>query len=182
MNQGLIPSRYAKALIEYAAEKGEEKRLFDFMKTLAASFEAQPGLMKVMANPFVAPADKEKLLMTAAGAVNDASDGVFTRFTRLLTANNRLDLSRDIALAYMKQYRRDHAIRLVTVTSAAPLEKTEEERLKKIIAGHLGGDTMEYRNSVDPDLIGGFVITIDNEKLDASVANELKQLRLKLLN
>ncbi len=181
MNQGLIPSRYAKALYEYASEKDADKRVFDLMKTLSASFEAEPQLIKVMANPFIAPADKVKLIATAAG-VADSDDDVFSRFLSLLTDNNRLDLTRDIALAYMKLYRANHSIRLVTVTSAAPLDKTEEERLKKIIASHLDGATMEYTTAVDPDLIGGFVVTVDNEKLDASVANELKQLRLKLLN
>ncbi|MDE5725607.1 MAG: ATP synthase F1 subunit delta [Duncaniella sp.] len=181
MNQGLIPSRYAKALYEYASEQGADKRVFDLMKTLSASFEAEPGLMKVMANPFIAPADKRKLLTSAAGADKN-SDSVYERFLSLLTDNNRLDLARDIALAYMKQYRTDHSIRLVTVTSASPLAKTDEERLKKLIASHLDGATMEYKSCVDPDLIGGFTVTVDNEKLDASVANELKQLRLKLLN
>lgn len=41
---------------------------------------------------------------------------------------------------------------------------------------------MEYHHRVDPSLIGGFTVTINNEKLDASVADELKQLRLKLLS
>lgn len=41
---------------------------------------------------------------------------------------------------------------------------------------------MEYSERVDPELIGGFVVNIDNERLDASVSNEFKQLRLKLLS
>lgn len=181
MNQGLIPSRYAKALLEFATEKGQDERMFDLMKALVASFESEPQLLKVMTNPFVASSDKVKLLLTAAGADKDTPE-VYSRFVKLLADNNRLDLVRDIALAYMKQYRAVHKIRLVTVTSATPLEKTEEERLKKIIAAHLDGASMEYKSAIDPDLIGGFVVTIDNERLDASVANELKQLRLKLLN
>ena len=36
--------------------------------------------------------------------------------------------------------------------------------------------------ATDPDIIGGFTVDIDNERLDASVKNELKQLRLKLLS
>ncbi len=40
---------------------------------------------------------------------------------------------------------------------------------------------MEYSSRVNPDLIGGFTVTIDNRKLDASVSNELKQLRVSLL-
>lgn len=82
----------------------------------------------------------------------------------------------------MKLYRSQHHIYLVTVTSAAPMAQAEEERLRKLILRHLDGGTMEYHHRVDPSLIGGFTVTINNEKLDASVADELKQLRLKLLS
>ena len=40
---------------------------------------------------------------------------------------------------------------------------------------------MEYSSVVDPSIIGGFTVAIDNDKLDASIANELKQLKLNLL-
>lgn len=105
-----------------------------------------------------------------------------TRFMELLADNNRLDMARDIALAYLKIYRREHNICLVTVTSAAPMAEAEEKRLKQLIQRHLGSAAMEYNHLINPDLIGGFQVSIDSEKLDASVANELKQLRLKLLN
>ena len=41
---------------------------------------------------------------------------------------------------------------------------------------------MDFSSSVNPDLIGGFVVNIDNERLDASLRNQLKELRLSLLN
>ena len=40
---------------------------------------------------------------------------------------------------------------------------------------------MEYSSKVDPSLIGGFTVDIDNERLNASVAHELKQLKLSLI-
>lgn len=181
MNQGLIPARYAKALFDYAAENGKDTALFDTMQTLAKSFELEPSLGKVMANPFVSPADKVGLLDTAAGP-GAKDEPVFQRFMKLLAQNGRIDAVREIALAYIGLYRRRHGIKLVTVTSAAPLDPADEARLKAIISSHLGGATMEYRTQVDPDLIGGFTVAIDNEKLDASVANELKQLRQHLLS
>ncbi len=180
MNQGLIPSRYAKALFEFASEKGADTRIYELMHTLESSFASETSMQQVVANPFIPAADKEKLLASAAGA--DKKDEVFERFMRLLADNNRLDAARDIALAYMKLYRSEHRIYLVTVTSAAPMGAAEEDRLKSLIERHLGGATMEYHHRVDPDLIGGFTVTINNEKLDASVADELKQLRLKLLS
>lgn len=180
MNQGLIPNRYAKALFEFAAETGSDKTAFDCMQRLAAAFAAEPQLDKTMSNPFVSRADKSKLIATAAGAT--AGDKVFDGFIRLLADNNRLDMTRDIALAYLRIYRSEHNIRLVTVTSAAPMDPADEERLRELVKRHLGSATMEYNHSINPDLIGGFTVTIDNERLDASVANELKQLRRTLLS
>ena len=180
MNQGLIPSRYAKALFEFASEKKADRRIYDLMHALESSFASEPSLQQAVANPFIPAADKMKLLTTAAGA--SGNDEVYARFLQLLADNNRLDAARDIALAYMKLYRSQHHIYLVTVTSAAPMAQAEEERLRKLILRHLDGGTMEYHHRVDPSLIGGFTVTINNEKLDASVADELKQLRLKLLS
>ena len=39
---------------------------------------------------------------------------------------------------------------------------------------------MEFIATINPALLGGFVVNIDNERLDASIKNELEQLRLKL--
>ncbi len=180
MNQGLIPSRYAKALFEFASEKKADRRIYDLMHALESSFASEPSLQQAVGNPFIPAADKMKLLTTAAGA--SGNDEVYARFLQLLADNNRLDAARDIALAYMKLYRSQHHIYLVTVTSAAPMAQAEEERLRKLILRHLDGGPMEYHHRVDPSLIGGFTVTINNEKLDASVADELKQLRLKLLS
>lgn len=180
MNQGLIPSRYAKALFEFASEKQADQRIYDLMHNLESSFAAEPSLQQAVGNPFIPAADKMKLLTAAAGATEN--DDVYARFLQLLADNNRLDAAREIALAFMKIYRSEHHIYLVTVTSAAPMGEAEEERLRKLILRHLNGGTMEYHHRVDPSLIGGFTVTVNNEKLDASVADELKQLRLKLLS
>lgn len=180
MNQGLIPARYAKALYEYAAATGDDSKLFALMQTLSRTFASEPGLAKVMANPFVPSAEKVKLVTTAAGP--DAAGCLpFSRFMKLLVDNGRLDAVRDMALAYITLYRRAHNIRLVTVTSAAPLGVAEADRLRTLVQKHLGDATMEYHTAVDPDLIGGFTVSIDNEKLDASVAGELRQLRRSLI-
>ncbi|MDE7388267.1 MAG: F0F1 ATP synthase subunit delta, partial [Muribaculaceae bacterium] len=83
---------------------------------------------------------------------------------------------------YIALYRKANRIYRVTVTSAATLSDAESERIRQLVSGHLPADaTAEFTFSVDPELIGGFTVAIDNERLDASVANELKQLRLKLI-
>lgn len=179
MNEGLIPRRYAKALLKFAVEKKQDGRLYELMTALGHSFEEQPTLDATMANPFIAAEKKEQLLVTASGA--DKNDTAYLDFLKLLKQNNRLPMARQIALAYVDDYRKANNIYRVEVTSAAPLDGEEETRLKKLIESHLGGGTMEYSSKTDPDLIGGFTVNIGSEKLDASVRNELKQLQLRLL-
>jgi len=68
-----------------------------------------------------------------------------------------------------------------TVTSAAPLGADLLDRVKKVVEDHLHGASMEFRTDTDPALIGGFTVSIDNERLDASVERQLKELRQSLL-
>lgn len=179
MNEGLIPRRYAKALYKVAIDRDDSKALYATMKALLEAFGAEKNLSAVIANPFVSENDKRGLIMTAAGA--SERDVTFCDFIKLLARNRRTDIVADIARAYTDIYRRANNVYRVETVSAAPLSGTEDERIKNLILSHLNGGTMEYSNRTDPDIIGGFIINIDNERLDASIRNELKQLRLKLI-
>ncbi|MCM1336200.1 MAG: ATP synthase F1 subunit delta [Candidatus Amulumruptor caecigallinarius] len=180
MNEGLIPRRYAKALYKYALEKGRDKALYEMMERLAESYAREPALAKAMANPFVDPSQKLTLMLTACGAEKD--DAVLHRFFDLLSENHRIGLAGDIARAYGDIYREANNIHRVTITSAAPLDADTVKRIEQVVKRHIGGGTVDYTTAVNPDLIGGFTVNIDNDRLDASVATELKQMRLKLLS
>lgn len=180
MNEGLIPRRYAKALLEFASERSESERIYRLMHNLATSFVNEDRLQTAVSNPFVESVDKINLLTTAASA--QQKDKSFYEFMSLLATNKRLDMSRDIALAYLDIYRKANNIYLVEVVTATKLSENDESRLKSLIQTHLNGATMEYTQRVNEDLIGGFIINIGSERLDASISNELKQLRLKLIS
>ena len=157
------------------------------MGKLAANFASQPSLQEAMCNPFIKTEQKKQLILTAAGlgaTDSTTSDAASTLndFIALLDRNKRIAFFRDAVLAYIAIYRKACNISTVKVTSAAPLSPDASERLRKLIADHRQGATIEYSESVDPELLGGFIVTIDNERLDASIQNELKQLRLKLLS
>jgi F-type H+-transporting ATPase subunit delta len=181
MDQGLIPNRYAKALFKFALEKGQTPKIYELMKCLVKAFAEQPRLQAAVSNPYISADDKTRLLMTAATA-DATKDACFADFLALLHHNRRIDFVRQIALAYLDIYREANNIYVVKVTTAASLPAEELDRLRQLVVKHLNGASMEFSQDVDPELIGGFVITINSERLDASVSNELKQLRLKLLS
>lgn len=183
MDQGLIPRRYAKALYEVGEERNDNDALYAAMGRLAKAFADTPGLAGTVANPFVAKNDKASLLTTAAyGADNKNIDPVFNDFIKLLERNERLDLAREIAIAFVALYREKHSIFRVDIVSAATMADKERARLEKIIESHIGKGTFEYDYTVNPALIGGFMVTVNSERLDASVSSQLENLRLKLID
>ena len=180
MNEGLIPARYAKALYLVGKERNADKELYAVMKRLDSSFVEQPGLQATLSNPYVSDSDKESLLSVAAGVSDNSA--LFADFLKLLARNRRLDMAQGIAKAFIKLYREENGIYEVHVVSAAPLAPAEEARLKSLVQTHLKGGSMEYSSSVDPSLIGGFTVSVGNERIDASISNELKHLRLNLIS
>ena len=81
MNEGLIPSRYAKALHLYAEEAGKAAAVYEQTERLAAGYEAHPQMSRAVENPFLPLADKQQLLLVASGAEND---GCLDKFFKLV--------------------------------------------------------------------------------------------------
>ncbi len=64
------------------------------------------------------------------------------------------------------------------VTSALPLNKEEEEAVRRDILAKAGAKEVTFR--VDPSILGGLVIRVDDKVLDNSVAGKLEGLRQSL--
>ncbi len=178
MNEGLIPQRYAKALYKLAVERGNTEKVYLEMKTVANSFADNPGLQKILSNPYVKREDKAKLLISAAG---DSVEDDYRSFVELILNRKRADYAHLMALAYCDLYRKEHKIARVRIITATKLSDSMMQKLREVVEKAYPGMTLEFTYEVNPDLIGGFVIDVDGQRLNASISNEIEQLRLKLL-
>ena len=179
MNDGLIPSRYAKALYKLSIETGECDEIYEQMRALSGRNTAIDELKRVMRNPYIANEDKGRVMLLAAGAKPGSS---LEKFIMLIIRNNRAEFLRKIALSYVALYREKHNIAEVIVTTAAQLPEKEMQAIIDVVKKQLQGYTFEVVSEINPDLIGGFTVQVGDVILDASVKNELKNLRLKLLS
>ena len=178
MSNGLIPQRYAKALYKLTEEKGNTDAVYDEMKAVSAAFESNPELSRVMANPFVSRDDKAKLLETAAG---DKAEDDYRAFVKLILDHHREEYARLMAIAYRDLYRKNHGIASASLVTASPLGEAELSKIQGVVQREYPNLKLEWHVTVDPDIIGGFIVDVDGHRLDASVKNELEQLRQTLL-
>lgn len=178
MNDGLIPRRYALALFKYAKERNITEPVYDEMKQVIEAFRMYPELKKVMANPFVSREDKARLLAKAAG---DKLEDAYKAFIKLILNANREEYALQMAMAYRDIYRKENRSAQVEVTSAAPLDDEQKQKIENIVRNAYKDMTLEFFFRENPDIIGGFIIQVDSNRLDASVSNELQQIRKTLL-
>lgn len=177
MDIGTISTRYARALFSLALDKGQETRLYDDMKMLFASFTSEQELKAALNNPIVSDTDKMRLLTSAAGI--EVSE-LFTRFIGLVLQHRREGLLPLITLIYIHMYRKEKKIIRVEFDTAVPIDLATQTHLEQKLT-QTTGSSIEFSGILKPELLGGFVLRIGNERLDASYASQLRKIRSRLL-
>lgn len=178
MDIGIISARYARALFAYAKEQQTESRLYDDLKMLATSFEQVKELREALDNPVLSAQEKGTLIRSAAGG---SVCPAFERFLRLVLRHRRESLLHILCLIYISYYRKEKHINRIQVYTAVPLTAESRERLTRDILRMTGG-TLEFSEQVDPSLIGGIILRMNDRQIDASVASQLKRVKHFLMD
>lgn len=170
----MIARRYATALAGFAAANGEEHRVCEEARHMAAVYAAEPSLREALMSPVLSAAAKEALLRQAA-------DGELSRtlggFVSLVLRRRREKHLYFMLHSYVSLYKQRHGIVDATLTTAAPVADEEAERLAGLVLARAGGREVRMRREVDGSLIGGFVLRFDDSLVDASVSRQLDTLR-----
>jgi F-type H+-transporting ATPase subunit delta len=172
----MISTRYARAIYEYASEKGNEMDLQKEMLVLAESFAAYPALRKIMNDPTISSEQKVSILITASGIyIHETLKQVFL----MVVENGRAAYMENIALMYDELYRKAKGLVMAQLTMVEPAnEKIKETLIRMISEGT--AKKVEFRTKTDPDIIGGFILEIEDKRLDASVKEQLRIMSYKL--
>ena len=173
MNTGEIVSRYTKAFLEFVGDAPDADPVFNEVMTLVKAMNAHPKLRQALSDPVACtPAAKMELLKAALGGNMDPR---LERFISMVIRNGRTPFLRMMLYTFLdKVFHRRKILRasLVTAVPSGALE----ERIRDVV-GNITGCSIMVETHVDPSLIGGFMLTIDDERIDASVKGQLDTLR-----
>ncbi len=172
MNNGKISIRYAKALLSSAKEAKVEDKVYSDMITLEGAFAQIDLLKQAMANPTLTKEEKIKLINTI---FNNKANKLTQGFINLVIENGREDYFYRIALSFQELYRKDKNIVVTHLTTAIELD---EPIIKKIVSSieKQENSKVELRTEINPDIIGGYIIDVENKRMDASIIRQLSKL------
>ncbi|WP_139957470.1 ATP synthase F1 subunit delta [Flavicella sediminum] len=170
--------RYGKAILSLAKESNKEEDVNKSMLLIAETIDESKELAAVLNSPVIKAEDKIKAL---TAIFSDTIDQITLGVISLLGENKRLPLLSLVAKQFSILFDHDKLVDVAKVTTAVPLTK---ELKAKVLAKieQLTGNKASVENEVNPDILGGFILRVGDIQYDASISNNLNELRRQFDN
>ena len=171
-----IAQVYARSLFEVAKESDKLDEIREELGQFADALSESRDLQTFLFSPYFSTPEKKEGL---AKAVTDA-DPVLLNFLGVLVDNHRTPALFRIRREFDRLWEEENRLLPVQVTSAIDLDEATVRSIGDRVSEQTGR-RVELTSKVDPDILGGLVLTVGNSILDASIRNRLDQIRRQVI-
>ncbi|MBT0669677.1 F0F1 ATP synthase subunit delta [Novosphingobium profundi] len=168
-----LQGRYASALFELASENGTVTTVESDLDKTGVAIAASEDLASLIRNPEVSRAATGKAVEAVADVLGLSP--LTKNFLGVLAENRRLAALPEIIRAFRAIAAAERGEATAEVTSAHALDETQVEQLRQKLEAREGRN-VKITTSVDPDLLGGLVVTIGSKRIDSSIRTRLNSL------
>lgn len=169
-----LASRYAKALLDLAKEQNAVDTVLQDIKILDSLCLQSLDFANMLRSPIITGDKKQDII----NAVLAGKIGVIVQgFVKLLVNKGRESNLPEIATAFITQYKEMKGIMTVKLTLAAPVNDEVKKSIIKRITGNVPDSQVEVKEVINPDIIGGFILQLEDKLIDASVRRDLNDVK-----
>ena len=173
MNGSRAAIRYANSLLQKAHDNGHAEVVFGDMQSVAETLASSHELQVALKSPIIKVEDKQAVLEQVFAKSTEDTLGLI----RVLAKNRRTDLLAHVAQAYISLHHEAQGVKSAKVVTAFALSADLEKQIRQKIEGLTGSKEVTLDLEIDPSIIGGFVLRIGDLQYNASVANQLGQIK-----
>jgi F-type H+-transporting ATPase subunit delta len=177
MSNQRVAYAYAKSLMELAIERGELEEVYQDFLYLATMAQSNRDLELVMRNPIIS-SEKKLSILKALYAERGATEATVA-FFEIICRKGRENVLADIAREFQSLYQIHKSIQVAEVTTTFPLDDTLRAEFSKIVRDISGMKEVKLTEKINKDLIGGFVLKVNDRQLDESLSSKLRELRVQ---
>ena len=172
-----VAAPYAQALLSIAQSKDSVDEISGNASDLLNLMKESKDLSDFLSNP-VASKDAKKGVLQQI--LKDNVNQQMRHFMLLLVDKGRIYLAEAILKEFQARVRELKKTVLAEVISAVELSDEQKETVRQKVQSMTDAQSVELETSLDPDLIGGVVIKIGSQVLDASIRGQLRRIGLQL--
>jgi F-type H+-transporting ATPase subunit delta len=174
-----LAARYAKSLIDLANERNQLEKVYQDMLYLQSLCKQSRDFLALMRSPVV-KADKKVAIVLAVtkGKISELTDA----FNKLMINKGREAYLPEISAAFVEQYNKQKGIHTVKLTTATPVTEEVKKQIVSQVQKQTNMNNIDLKTTVDEEIIGGFVLQIGDQLVDASIAYDLNKIKAQFMN
>ena len=173
MAEGKIAVRYARALFEAALDRGLLSKVRNDLESIIIVDSELPDFRDLLDSPVMGTSHKKDVFKLI---FKDRLEDLSLRFILLMVDNNREAFLPAVCRVFIDLYKKEKGIKSAKVITAGSLHEKTAGRIKASLEEYFKC-TIELGTSIKPELIGGFILRVEDQQLDASVLNQLKKIK-----
>lgn len=177
MSGSLVARRYALALLEIAKEQQLLKVIVEDLRVVKEVIGYTPELKAVLHSSKLTKETKKAVVTQGFTAVNP----YVLNALLLLIDRHREDQIVSVADEFLALANEEMGIAEADVYSTRALSDAEREAVSAVFAAKVGKKSLNIKNFVDSDLLGGLKLRIGNRIYDGSLRGKLDRLERTLL-
>jgi F-type H+-transporting ATPase subunit delta len=168
---------YAQALLSLAQSQDLTDRFGEDVGAILASFNDSPDMRDFLASPIVNLDAKRSVLHQVFG---EQVHPYLQNFLNLLVDRRRIGFLEGICRQYQTLLRKLKQTVLAEVTSAIDLNDDQKNTIRERVKSMTSANQVDIETRTDPDLIGGVIIKVGSQVIDASLRGQLRRISFRL--
>jgi F-type H+-transporting ATPase subunit delta len=178
MSEVKISKRYAKALYEFAIEEKLVDKIYKDMSQLFQVCSSNMEFLKFLKSPIIKASKKLEVIHEVFGK---EFQKVSENFIRIITVQRREEYLPMIASHFIQMHKDAQGIKVATIKTAAKLDAKMQKKIVDMLQKQTGSK-IELDEEVNEELLGGFVLTVDNKEIDTTIKSKLVRLNSEFDN
>jgi F-type H+-transporting ATPase subunit delta len=175
--QASLAGRYASALFALARDERKIDAVGRSLDLLGQALVDSKDFDGLVTSPLVSREEAGKSF--AALAVELKLDPITTNFLGVLAKNGRKRQLKDIIRAFRRLAAEHRGETTADVITARPLNDDQITELKAQLRARAGRD-VAIDAQVDPNILGGIVVKLGSQQIDASIRTKLNRLAMAM--
>ena len=169
VSSAVIVNKYAQAAFNIAKKDGLVKKFTEDLRTFSDNFS--PQISKELSNPAISKAVLIEVIENLADRLSLGNK--IKSFLAVIAEARRITLIKQIYLNFVKLSKIDQNILEVELFVTTQLEKDHLEKIKTLLQKKYHKHTIEIKQTIKKSVLGGLMIKIGSQIIDATVKNQL---------
>lgn len=176
MNDSKISVRYSRAIFQSALENKLLDKVFQdmiFISEICKNKETKEFLH----SPIIIPSKKEAIFHKM---LEGNVENITLSLIDLVVKNGRESFLPAIARNFIHETKKYKGITESLLTTAVSVDNKLKKQITDLISD-VFKTKAELKEIIDPEIIGGFILQIDDNYIDASIRNKLRKIKKELI-